>query len=182
ASGWYLTGHVGNMLYLTGAWEELERLWHEADRQRDDPAAELGLFAIDFTWGLVQGLGRGDVDAFLRIVEWLRKLEDSEEFQGRTFAEILLSQIALVTGAPGEAIERTDRVLNARNLLGFSHWLYKVGVELALQAALALDDLEHAESVMTGVRAIPPGERTPLLDATIAGYGSRVASRLGGDD
>ncbi|HEY2803653.1 MAG TPA: hypothetical protein VGJ67_07010, partial [Actinomycetota bacterium] len=179
---WFLTGHVGNILYLTGEWDELEQLWQEVDRQREDPAAEFAVIPIDYVWALVQGVGRGDVDAFLRLVESMRKLIHSEEFQGRTFGEILMANTALLTGTPEDAIPHVERVLNSRDLLGGSHWLFKTGLELGIQAAFAVNKLDRAESIIAGAAAIPPGERSPLLDATVAGYGARVAARRGADD
>jgi class 3 adenylate cyclase/tetratricopeptide (TPR) repeat protein len=179
---WFLTGHVGNILYLTGRWDELERLWQEVDRHRDDPAAEYAVMPLDYVWALVQGVGRGDGDAFLRLVESLRKLVHAEEFQGRTFGEILMANIALLTGAPEEAIPHLERVLEARDVLGASHWLFKVGLELGIEAAFAANEPDRAESILAGARAIPPGERTPLLDAVIASYEARLMARRGRDD
>jgi hypothetical protein len=111
----------------------------------------------------------------------MRKLVHSEEFQGRTFGEILMANIALLAGAPEDAIPHVERVLNSRDLLGGSHWLFKTGLELGIQAALAADDVARAESILAGARAISPGERSPLLDGTVAGYGARIGARWGGD-
>jgi tetratricopeptide (TPR) repeat protein len=178
---WFLTGHISQLLYVTGAWDELEELWRESDPHRDEPAAELGLISIDYCWGLVQGLARGDVDEFVRLVEPYRRYEHGGDFQGRNFVDVMLSQIALLRETPEEAIERTERVLDNRDVLGSAHWEFKAGVELALQAALAVKDVERAESVVARVGALPRGERTPELDGTIRGYGARTAARRGED-
>jgi len=176
---WFISGHVAHILYLTGAWDELETLWRESQPHRDEPGAEFGLLGMDYCWGTVCGVARGDVEEFSRLLQPMRKYEDSEDFQGRNFVDLLLSQVALLRGDPEEAVERSERVVNARDVLGSAHWEFKTGLELAFQAALATDDVERAEALLGLARSFPPGDRTPNLDGTIAGYGARVASRRG---
>ena len=178
---WFLGGHVSQILYLTGAWDELEDLWRESDPHRDEPGVEFGLIGIDYDWGLVCGLARGDVDEFARLMEPMRKYEHGGDFQGRNFANLMLSQLALLRGDPTEAVERSERILNARDVLGPAHWEFKAGVEVALQAALATDDLQRAETVLARARATSPGELTPNLEGTVAAYGARIEARRGGD-
>ncbi|MFL5768376.1 MAG: ATP-binding protein [Actinomycetota bacterium] len=181
AAWWFLGGHVADILYVTGAWDELEALWRESDPHRGEPGSELGFFGIDYSWGLVCGLARGDVDEFVRLVDHMRKFEHGEDFQGRNFVEVLFSQIALLQGRPEEAVDRTERVLNAGDVLGSAHWVYKAGVEVAFQAALAIEDLGRAETILERISVLPPGERTPQLEGTTAGYGARISALQAGD-
>jgi hypothetical protein len=92
---------------------------------------------------------------------------------------VMLSRIALLQGRADEAIERTGRVIDARDVLGSAHWIFKSAVELAFQAAFAVDDVDRAAALFDRFRALPPGERTPQLDGTIASSGALIAARRG---
>ncbi|MDP9242469.1 MAG: hypothetical protein M3O84_04760, partial [Actinomycetota bacterium] len=178
---WFLTGHLAHMLHLTGRWEELEALWTDFEARRDEPGTDASAPNFDYLRILVEGVARGDTEEAVRLAETMRKWEGSDDFQARNFVEVLFSHIAILLGRPTEALERTERVMNARAALSSRHWLFKTAVELCLEASIAVPDLERAESVLAEALSLPPGEHTPMLDATIRGYGAILAAKRGDD-
>ncbi|MDP9296575.1 MAG: AAA family ATPase, partial [Actinomycetota bacterium] len=169
---WFLTGHVAMVYLMTGRWDELEALWKDFDSRRGEPGSDAGGPNLDYGWIFVQGRGRGNVNEAVRLAEPLRRWEGSEDFQARAFVDLLFAQVALMLGRPDESLERTSRVMSDRAGLGVRHWLFKAALEESLEAALAAPDLDRAEAILDDIAEIPPGERTPSLDATGAGFGA----------
>jgi class 3 adenylate cyclase/tetratricopeptide (TPR) repeat protein len=180
-SWWFLTGHLAHVLHLTGRWDELEVLWTEFEARRGEPGSDACAPNFDYLRVLVEGVARGDADGAVRLAETMRKWEGSDDFQARNFIEALYSHIAILRGRPEEAVERTERVLNARAALSSRHWVFKVAVELALEASFAVPDLERADAVLVEIVSLPPGQHTPQLDAAIAGYSATLAAARAGD-
>ncbi|MFL5735978.1 MAG: AAA family ATPase [Actinomycetota bacterium] len=180
-SWWFLTGHLAHMLHLTGRWDELEALSAEFEGRREEAGADASAPNFDYLRFLVEGIGRGDMETAVEIAERLRRWEGSDDFQARNFAEVVLSQMAILLGHPDEAVERTARTIEARAALSSRHWVFKVAVEVALEAALAVPDTDRAEALLMDMTSLPPGEHSPLLDATIAGYSAMLEAARSAD-
>ncbi len=178
-AAWFLTSHTTVLHAWAGRWELAEELWRRYDAVRDDPAAQQAVTA-DYSWLLVAGRGRGDAEAARAITDRVRRFEGSGDFQLRAYVDVCLALGAAVHGRSDEALERSLRIVDQHEALGVRHWMFKTAVRDALEAATALRGLAEADRILRQVDAIPPGGRTPTLDATIDRFRA-ILLAAGGD-
>ena len=135
---------------------------------------------IDKTWIAVLSRGRGEASRASELAERHRPLEGSDDYQTRNYAEVVFAIAAAGEGRHDEALTRSMRVLQEFMDGGDQrNPIFKDAVEESLDAALVLGDIDHAREIMQMVRALPPGRRSPMLDAAAAGYGARLGALTG---
>jgi hypothetical protein len=102
--------------------------------------------------------------------------------QYRAYAHVLLSGAALANERYADAVEHAEHVVDEREGLGVRHWLFKTGVRHLLEATLASGDVDTAARHLAELEDIPPGGRSPSLDATIERFRACVAAAAGDED
>jgi class 3 adenylate cyclase/tetratricopeptide (TPR) repeat protein len=172
---WFLSFHIVAVDTWAGRWDDAETRWRRYDAHRDDPAARQGEGA-DYCWIEIAGRGRGQADIASGLAERFREYEASSDFQNRAFADLVLGSAALVSARCDEALERSSRILAGLEALGVRHWMYKTAVRDALEAAVTLGDITRADEILRDAEAIPPGGRSPTLDATTARFRALVGT------
>ena len=179
---WFLVGHQLGIREWMGRWDELETLWREFDEHRDEPGVAGNALNTDRPWIVVLSRGRGEVTRASELAERHRPLAGSDDYQLRSYAEVLFAITAAGEGRHDEAFTLSMRVIQEFMEIGDQrNPVFKDAVEESLDAALALGDIDRAQEIVQMVRAIPKGRRSPMLDAAAAGYGARIDALTGGD-
>jgi class 3 adenylate cyclase/tetratricopeptide (TPR) repeat protein len=125
---------------------------------------------------------QGDVpraEHVLAANERVRTAEQGELKAGffSTEARLLRAQ-----GRPGDGLAAAERGLELRRGLSFMSVWTKHNLAEALEAALALGDLDKAEELLNLVETLQPGELTPSLRAHRARFRARVDAALGREE
>ena len=106
----------------------------------------------------------------------------SENIEVRIYYQWLDAQVLRRAGKLEEALAEAETVAAARDRLGLTHGNVKVGLVLAVEIALDLDDEAKAETLLQIVRDARPGQVTPWLRAHTARLAARVSALHGEDD
>jgi tetratricopeptide (TPR) repeat protein len=123
-------------------------------------------------------LHRGQLDEARRLLARYDELGRTADLQERVAYNTATAAVRLAEGNPAEALVAAEHALDARQQLGIAAQDVKLGYIHALEAALALGQLERANQLLVTVEELPAGLRPPFLAATA----HRFRARLAGDD
>src|SRR5207248_1950554 len=101
-------------------------------------------------------------------------LRDSELAQSRAGYAGLEARLLRAEGRPADALAAAERTLAARAELAMSDTTIKMGLVEAVEAALALSELDRAEELLGIAGSLEPGELAPFLQA----HAQRLQARL----
>ncbi len=167
----YLLHHLCDALCVAGEWDEALALANELANSEVRPARAAVLFPATLLH-----VNRGDVEtARAGIDNWPEQPADRQE---RAVYDLARSIVLLAAGKAAEALEAGEAAFAYREVGGM-HPYAKAGFVSALDAALALGDLDRAEKLLAEVRAMPPGLTPPFVRAHSARFEARVAARRG---
>jgi class 3 adenylate cyclase/tetratricopeptide (TPR) repeat protein len=154
-----VSARLGSIFALTavGRWQEaLERLAEEMQAQGSRKALSERVMALPI---LCEQGRLAEAEALLREEEWQRDAEQAD--LAAAFAAVE-ARFLRAHDRPADALAAADRGL-AHVELGLGNSGVKRCLVEALEASIALDDLERAESLLELVDALPPGRLTPWL-------------------
>jgi predicted ATPase/class 3 adenylate cyclase len=164
-----LAGPITGLVQL-GRWDEA---FERASEAEGLPGAEhllnllLPLVDIDCLRGKL-----AEARARLKSLSATRESEDIQTRGGYALTEAILLR---AEGRPTAALEALEPVLAARDELGVSFLLVKVGIVEALECAFELGDTSRIGELLGIIAALRPGERPPLLSAHAARFRARLA-------
>ena len=171
---WSVLAEMTYPLFMLGRWEEALAVHEElAEAQARSGAMLLSLL----TSVLELHLARGDLAAARRVSSHFARLEDSADLQDQACA--LGSRAALCHGEGRlhDALEAGVQVIEVARPLGYGFQAAKQGLVHALEAALALGERDRALELLAAIDEIPPGQRSPYLQA----HAQRFRARLDGE-
>jgi predicted ATPase/class 3 adenylate cyclase len=119
---------------------------------------------------------RGEIQEAEKFVDELPELAMSADAQERGAYASGKALLVLATGSPSEALPLAREGLALHDVVGLNAEYIKELFVIALEAALALDDLEQAEEVLAIVEAIPPGSSSQYLQAQASRFRARLAA------
>ena len=153
-------GHLGYAYYALGDWDEVDRILAELDSSNVDRSV-LDRVGI----GIPLLVGRGDLAEARSRLEEGDSSRTSGEIQQR--AGYLLCEGWLLTaeGRPAEGLAAFREALALEDRLQPRHPFTKYTLIGALEAALAVPDLDAASELLDLWEAMRPVDRTPLLEA-----------------
>jgi tetratricopeptide (TPR) repeat protein len=162
--------------FLLGQWAEALARADEADELKGSDFARFELVenvAILCEQGDLAGAERA-----LAAAEWARGAEQPEISSGffATEARLLRAQ-----GRTEDALAAAERGLELGRELSLASTRTKRNFAEAVEAALALGDLDKANELLTLVESLQPGELTPSLRAYRARFRARVDAARGGE-
>jgi predicted ATPase/class 3 adenylate cyclase len=169
---WAVVAETTYPLFMTGRWEEALAAAAELPEERLQSALTLSLL----TSGLEIRLHRGDLGEARRLHSLYAELEHTPEIQDRG---CYLAAAATLRGAEGNqddalalGVEATELV---RPAFGIGSQIVKQGLVAALEAALRLGDRGRAGELLEIIDSVPPGLRSPYLEAQAQRFRARLA-------
>ncbi len=121
---------------------------------------------------------RGELDEARQIFSTFGRLEESTDVQDRTVYLGVRACLRRAEGRLREALADGEEAIETGRTLGHSFQTVKLAYVEALEAALALGEAEKVEELLASIESIPPGSRSPYLDA----QARRFRARLDGGD
>jgi tetratricopeptide (TPR) repeat protein len=172
---WSVLAEMTYPLYMLGRWDEAVSSFAEVpvDRLLDAVTLSVLTSVVDIH------LHRGEPDEARRLLGLYAQLEDTEDVQDRA---CYLGASASVLRAEGRFEDALRLGVEAAELsqatFGTATQSVKQGLVEAIEAALALGRRERAEELLATVEGVPPGLRSPYLQA----QAERLRARLAGAD
>jgi class 3 adenylate cyclase/tetratricopeptide (TPR) repeat protein len=169
----FRTGVIGS-LFLLGRWNEAVTI----------AAEEEPLVASDLPRGQLLVVSsihceRGDLDVARALLTTYVKLRDSDNWQLRAGYAAEEARLLRVQGRTDEALALAERTLTALGELAITDTGVKTTLVEAIEAALAVPDLEKAEELLAIPESLDPGELTPFLHANTARLRARLEAGRG---
>lgn len=165
----YLLGELSWSLAQTGRWQAAFECFEQVPETR--LAEGSGVFVLSLIEPLV---AQGRLDEAHRLMSLHARMQSSADVQERTLyraGEIVLLR---AEGRDRELLDAADEVFATGE-----HQAVKLVFPRALEAALGLGELEHAERILGQVETLPAGRLAPTLRAHALRYRARLAARKG---
>jgi tetratricopeptide (TPR) repeat protein len=120
---------------------------------------------------------RGEVDAARRFRDLFAELEASADLQEQAQVHFAEATLDFADGRFGEALQNALASLDTKEANGIAYEAVKDAFVVAVEAALALDDVDRAEELLRVVDELPPGHRPRFLQAHSLRFRGRMAAR-----
>jgi tetratricopeptide (TPR) repeat protein len=171
------TSEIAVLLALTGAPEEaLETMGSLSDAELE--VGFLGGLACVVPPLLVP---RGALDQARALLERFARFEASDDVQERSAHSLIRASIARAEGRNAEALACAEQALADLPLIGAAAQPMKDTFVEALEASLALGDLDKVRELLARIDALRPRERTPFYRAHASRFRARLAIAAGTD-
>jgi class 3 adenylate cyclase/tetratricopeptide (TPR) repeat protein len=172
AAEWSVLAELTYPLYMLGRWDEAVAAFAELPEDRLRDAVTLS----SMTSVLEIHLHRGDPAEARRLLGLYAELEETKDVQDRS---VYLSASAAIRRAEGGLDDALSLGVQAAELsqatFGAATQAVKQGLVEALEAALALGHGERVEELLASVEGVPPGLRSPYLQAQAMRFRARLA-------
>ncbi|HSB37882.1 MAG TPA: adenylate/guanylate cyclase domain-containing protein [Gaiellaceae bacterium] len=168
-------GHIRGSRFLVGDWDGL-----------DAPLEEVGSRSwVELSWtqrlhfaGVIVPLhvARGELEQARQVMAFV-PAEARAEAQERAAVDVARTALAVGEGRWADSLEHAAEAYSPRSSVGPDHPLFKQAVAWALVTAVAVDDLSTVEAVFERIRALPPAQCSPFVQAQLARYDALAARR-----
>ena len=159
--------------FALGRWDETVKMMSELPPEwfsHTRAAFNQGYVAF----GAAVHVNRGDLDAAAMHLKRFAELESSADVQDTTEYACGKAYLLLAEGDAEGALRKAEEAISGQRSLSFLDHRVKDSVVTAVEAAFAMGDLAKAKELLDMVRSLPPGRRTPFLEA----HSSRLRARL----
>ena len=162
-------------LMMLGRWDEA----HDAASEFTQEQVDTGGTMLSLLQSAVEiDLQRGDLESARRTLQMFARIEHSGDLQERSSYLGARAALRRAEGKLHEALADAEETIEVSStFVGIDSQGGKQGVCEALEAAFALGDSATVEKLIGAVEAIPPGTRSPYLDA----QARRFQAKLAGD-
>ncbi|MFL5961730.1 MAG: ATP-binding protein [Gaiellaceae bacterium] len=164
-------------LFALGRWDEA--VAREAGLPEEDWSQARIAFAALLTPIVPVRVNRGQLEDAKRNTGLFAEFETSADVQERSQIHFAEATLLLAEGRNVEALAAAEAALDSRVSVGLSFEAVKESFVVAMEAALALDDVERVEQLMTIVDTLPPGGSSRFLEAQALRFRARLAARDG---
>ena len=154
-------------LVKLGRWDDAARRAAESTSERARRLADL----------VEMEIARGDLAAAEARLEAARPDRDTG-IEWRATYETAHAQLLRAQGRPAEALAASSEIVEARGELGWMA-VVKFGLVEAIEAAMAMDDLDAAERFLGIIESLRPGELSPFLRANGLRFRALIDARRG---
>jgi class 3 adenylate cyclase/tetratricopeptide (TPR) repeat protein len=172
---WRLIGELTYLLFLTGRWQEATSLAAEIPEREAASGITGGLLCSLPELHLAQG-NPGEAG---RLLARFAAFATSVDVQERALHAAARAALLHAEGSHADAVAAGEEAFRARGELAADHQAVKAGFVWAVEAAFALADLGKVEELLAAVDELPPGHRSPLLQAQAARVRARLAAAHG---
>jgi class 3 adenylate cyclase/tetratricopeptide (TPR) repeat protein len=172
-------GQIGPLMFV-GRWDDAIQIADDIRASEDFPALRGNLLGqLEVPWMLAE---RGEVEAARERLAASESFADSPDIQARSVYRVAEARVLRAEGRATEALAAAETAHAARVEQGVSTESVKMAVAEALEAALALGDLEKLNETLGTIEALRPGELPPFLQAQGARFGAHLAALRGEKD
>jgi class 3 adenylate cyclase/tetratricopeptide (TPR) repeat protein len=171
-----LIGQLGEVLVLTGEWDEASRI---LDLHNQTPTEGMGT-ALRLEPLVDLLIARGDLAGARALLDQASELAESTDLQTQAIYYQTDSEVCLAEGRYDAAREVARRSFEIFRALNQPHYEV-IGYAVAIDAALALGDIDAAEELLLQIRSIPEVERRMLVDAQTSRLEGKMAALRGND-
>src|SRR6266545_4857818 len=176
---WWLLGHLTYSYFYLGDWDAAERTAAEIADPEETPGARVGT-SIAVGALVPIHLARGENGRAEELISrfWSPVL-DSSDVQTTASAAGVVSTVDVGTGRYRQALERAKSGLAHFDKLGPNHTAIRECWTNAMNASLALGDLDEASSIFEILAATPPGHLHSYPRAHLARFRAALAAARG---
>ena len=162
-------------LFAVGAWDEVVA---REEGLPDEDWAQMRLAFVSMLTAIVPvRVHRGQLDEARRSARLFAELEQSADVQEQAQVHMAEAVLHLAEGRTDEALRSAEASFDSRHAMGITFESVKESFVVAVEAALALDNLSRAEELVALVDALPPGVSPQFLQAHSARFRARLAAR-----
>jgi tetratricopeptide (TPR) repeat protein len=170
-----LVGNLAHRYLLTGRWEEAERLCLDMLDGVDRPGQENLNARLAPLYAL-----RGQIGPAREALAQLGAWAASEDVQNRNIEAYVAATVALAAGEFDQALELAEPAAREiADAMGLRNDMFRSAWPDAVDAALAVGELDKTEQLLALVADRPPGNVPPYLRAQMARYRARLAGARG---
>jgi len=170
---WSLLGFA-YPLFALGDWDEV--VAREEGLPQEDWVQARIAFATLLTSIVPVRVNRGQLEEAKRSTRLFAELEASADLQEQAQVHFAEATLLLAEGKNAEALRSAELSLENRHAIGISYEAVKESFVVAVEAALALDDVSRAEELLTIVDTLPPGGSAQFLQAHSSRFRARLAA------
>jgi class 3 adenylate cyclase/tetratricopeptide (TPR) repeat protein len=175
----HLLDALVDTLLMLGRWDEADARAAEIP----EPQVASGAAVLASVTSLPEmHVRRGELERAEGLLARGAALRDSGDLQDRAAAWASWAVLLQAQGRHAEALKAAGEALGAREQLGPDAQGVKFGLVAAVEAALALGDLDRAEELLSIVERLRPGQRPPFLDAQASRFRAHLAAGRGRPD
>ncbi|MDP9340817.1 MAG: AAA family ATPase [Actinomycetota bacterium] len=171
-SEWQLAGNLMFPLSQTGRWDEAMEI------SRELPPAQY----LNVGWTIEISALRGEVEEAARVFAAVSAIGGTADVQDRAGLDSAHAALLLAQGRYEEALAAGEAAFAAREHLGVAGEDQKGGFVRAVEAALALGDIDRADTLTRTVEELPPGLLPPYLAAQSSRFRARITQARGEAD
>jgi tetratricopeptide (TPR) repeat protein len=161
--------------FALGKWDGV--LAHASELLAEELSGARVAFSAMVGSAVAANVHRGQLEDAGRIIDHTAELETSSDAQERASYASAKSLLLRETGDPRQAFSLAESAFELRDTVGLAQDYIKESFVNALDAALALDDLEKVDELLTVVERIPPGRSSQFFHAQVLRFRGRLASR-----
>jgi hypothetical protein len=134
-------------------------------------------------FGVAVHVHRGDLDAAAMHLKRFAELESSADVQDTTEYACGKAYLLLAEGDAEGSLRCAEDAISGQRALSLVDHRVKDSVVTAVEAAFGMGDIAKVEELLDMVRSLPPGRRTPFLEAHSSRLGARLSAlrEEGGD-
>ena len=173
---WALLGFA-YPLWALGNWDAV--VGREDDLPEEDWTQARIAFATFLTSIVPVRVNRGQLEEAKRSARLFAELEASADLQERAQVHFAEATLLMAEGKHAEALRSAEASLQTRHAVGIAYEAVKESFVVAVDAALALDDISRAEELLALVDSLPAGGSPQFLQAHSARFRARLAARRG---
>jgi len=169
----FVGGSVG-VLYLVGRWDEALARAKEASETASTTFAQSTLLDVVHLY-----CERGEPEVARELLERFAAVGESDSDEAAAGYRVYEARTLRAEGRLREALATADAALAIRGTVGMTSWGTKGAIAEALEASLALGDMEKTRELLGILDALRPGELTPIFRAIRARFRGRLAAAAG---
>jgi class 3 adenylate cyclase/predicted ATPase len=166
-----LSSEICYPLFVLGRWDEAVARANEIPDEARTRADALGQLLV------MPALhaARGELEEAQRVLEIFTRFEDSADVQERAAHAVARAVVHGASGRHEKSLEAAVDAAKTGRSIGPDGHMFKLGVEHAIDAALALGDHAAVEKLLAMSDELRPAEMTPMLQAIATRGRARLA-------
>jgi predicted ATPase len=167
-------------LFVLGDWDEV--VAREDSLPKEDWTQARIAFATLLTPIVPVRINRGQLEEAKQSARLFAELEASADLQEQAQVHFAEATLLLAEGKHAEALRSAEASLETQQAIGITYEAVKESFVVAVEAALALDDIPRAEELLARVDKLPPGDSPQFLQAHSSRFRARLAARRADSD